>query len=248
MNKYISIPSTLLVSMFLLIACNNTPKNDPNEAEIFKDNLNPATQVEQTSYGIDSLTKIVCQINERTKQKHGWYREYDTKTNVLLYERYYENDRLEGEEKIYFPSGALEVQLAYKNGQHHGPFKYLYEDGQLKQEGEYKDGKIAGMLKTYYPDGTLKDEVMHQDGLTKGPFKEYNPNGTIKAEGTFTSKSDREELEQGLLLLYDENGVLNKKMICKESTCCTIWTLEDGDVAPSSELCKGIIKSMQQSI
>ena len=154
---------------------------------------------------------------------------------------------MDGEEKFYYPgTDKVESEFIYKDGLLNGPYTYYFETGKVKQKGVYANDKVEGMLMTYYEDGTLKEEVMHVDGVTQGPFKEYNENGTLKAEGGFTSKGDTEDLDHGLLKMYDENGILNKKMVCKEGQCCTTWTIEDGDVSPSSKLCEAIINGMSK--
>jgi antitoxin component YwqK of YwqJK toxin-antitoxin module len=185
------------------------------------------------------------QINSKTKEKHGTYKEYfDGK---LILERTYKKNKIEGKEKTYFDNGSIDGIFTFKNGIYEGEFSFFFEEeGTTKQKGTYINGKIEGPLYTYYSDGTLKEKVVHAGGYTKGLFEEYNRNGTLSAEGTYTFIGDRENLEHGLLKLYDENGTLEHKMICKEGQCCAIWTLEDGDRKPSGKLCESIIESMKE--
>ncbi|MDC0231582.1 hypothetical protein OAK19_06405, partial [Aureispira] len=196
-------------------------------------------------YGPDSSFKMEYQIDKATEMKQGSYKEYDEMG--LIIERTYKDDKIDGIEKNYF-SGTkkLDGEFTYKDGVLNGDFTYYFEEnGKVKQKGSYVNDKIEGMLISYYPEGSMKEEVMHVGGFTKGPFKEYNENGTIKAEGEFTTKGELEGLEHGLLNIY-ENGEIEKKMVCKEGQCCTIWTLEEGDVKASSDLCKEIINSQSQ--
>ncbi len=202
---------------------------------------------EQISYEADSTIKVVCQIDAKTKAKHGSYKEYDYATETLLMERTYNQNKITGTETSYTTAGKIDAVLTYKDGIHHGPFKYYYPNGQIKQSGTYGDGQIEGMLRGFYMDGTLREEVTHQEGMTQGPFKEYNENGTIKVEGSFTTKGQEEDLDHGLIKMYDENGTLNTKMACKYGTCCTIWTLEKGDIKPKNKLCKAIVKEFGEN-
>lgn len=197
--------------------------------------------VEKIEYSEDSTLKMTYQVDKNTAAKYGIYKEYHVVEDRLMSERNYKNNKLEGVEKIYFANGQVDGEFNYKNGVHEGVFKYYYEDGTLKQQGTYVNGAIEGILNSYYPTGGLKEEVTHEKGLTQGAFKEYNENGSIKAEGEYTSKSGREDLEQGLFKDYDENGQLIRKMMCKEGQCCTIWTLEDGEIAPKTKLCDAIL-------
>lgn len=234
--------------LFLLVAC-NSPNTEISESTTDKMVDSTAETVvdlvDKIEYSSDSTLKLEYQIDQNTGNKHGVYKEYDLISNALLIERVYQQNRIEGVEKIYFTNGQIDGELMYVNGIHNGAFKYYYEDGTLKQEGSYKEGKIEGILSSYYPNGGLKEEVMHLEGVTQGAFKEYNENKTLKAEGEYTSRGDQENLEHGLLKLYDGEGKLTNKMVCKEGKCCTIWTVEDGDVKPSNKLCEAIIGSYE---
>ncbi|BDS13740.1 toxin-antitoxin system YwqK family antitoxin [Aureispira anguillae] len=240
--KIIAISSLFLLGV---VACTSTADDQSdNTTTVDQNTAAPvvAIELEDTEqYSADSMVKIQHQIDKATGYKHGIYKEYDVPTGALMTERTYVQNKIEGLEKIYFANGQVDGEFTYKDGVHDGVFKYYYEDGTLKQQGSYKAGKMEGVLSSYYANGTLKEEVMHVDGLTQGVFKEYNENGSLKAEGGYTSKSDRENLEHGPLKLYDENGELIQKMVCKDGQCCTIWTLEDGAVKPSSKLCEAII-------
>lgn len=244
--KTIKIISTIF-SLCYLISCtpdtagdatSNTTDSTTTEAVQMAVEL-----VEKVEYNEDSTFKMMYQVDKNTGAKYGAYKEYEVATSTVVAERNYKNNKLEGTEKIYFPSGQVDGEFTYKNGIHDGVFKYYYEDGTLKQEGTYVDGKIEGVLNSYYPTGTLKEEVAHKNGLTQGAFKEYNENGTLRAEGKYTSKSGGEDLEEGLLKMYDENGVLTRKMVCKEGQCCTTWTIEDGDIKSTTKLCDAILNN-----
>ncbi|MCH2021807.1 MAG: hypothetical protein MK207_04945 [Saprospiraceae bacterium] len=215
----------------MMISCNSGEINEKNEIVLEM----------KIDYSPDSSFRMEYQMDKAKGIKHGSYKEYDD--IGLLIESTYKDGKIDGIEKHYF-SGTknLDAEFTYVQGVLNGDFKYYFEDnGKVKQKGSYINDKIEGMLISYYSDGTLKEEVMHVGGLTKGTFKEYNENGTLKAEGDFTNKGELEGLEHGLLKLYDENGGLDKKMVCKEGQCCTIWTLEEGDVKATSNLCKEII-------
>lgn len=243
--KVIKIISTIVL-LACLGACTSSSPKEPttNQAPVEQEVVKVAVElIDKVEYNADSTFKMTYQVDKATGAKYGTYKEYDVATSTLLSERNYKNNKLEGVEKIYFPSGQVDGELTYKNGVHDGVFKYYYEDGTLKQQGSYVKGNIEGTLNSYYPTGTLKEEVAHIEGVTQGAFKEYNEDGSLKAEGEYTSKSGQENLEEGELKMYDETGTLIRKMICKEGQCCTIWTLEDGDVEPKTKLCKAILSS-----
>ena len=144
----------------------------------------------------------------------------------------YVNDTLHGERKIYYESGALEILETYSMGKFQSPYKRFFEDGKIQQEGHYEDNVATGVWKKYYRNGQLEESVTLENNEENGPFQEYYENGNLKAEGAykgFDAGSSRAR-EHGLLKLYNEEGVLIKKMNCSLGICRTIWTLEGGDV------------------
>ena len=230
------------IILCIIFSCNGPSQN---AATSNQDTTLKVALVSKTEYLADSSIRIEYQWDSLNKKKQGICKEYDA--TGLIKEYQYKQDVLDGVETLYFAGGEkIDGQFNYVDGVHQGAFSYFYEsNGQAMQKGNYVDGKIEGLLTSYYEDGTLKEEINHVDGLTQGPFKEYNEAGILVAEGNFTSKGDNENLEDGLLKLYDENGALSKKMVCQKGQCCTSWTVEDGDVAPSNNLCKAIIESLK---
>ena len=239
--KFLKIMSFASLVAFSVSCGEGNENNEKNNEKI-----DTVVEMETiTEYSEDSTSKKEYQIDINTKMKHGVYQEFDE--TGLVHECNYKQNKMDGTEKFFYPgTDKAESEFIYKEGLLDGPFNYYFETGKVKQKGVYTKDKVEGKLMTYYEDGTLKEEVMHIEGVTQGPFKEYNENGTLKAEGAFTSKGDTEDLEHGLLKMYDEKGSLNKKMVCKEGQCCTTWTLEDGDVSPSSKLCEAIISGMSE--
>jgi antitoxin component YwqK of YwqJK toxin-antitoxin module len=232
------------VCLFANISCNSTDKK-ANTTEP-KEETNKVALLLRTEYIADSSIRIVYQWDSLHQKKQGKYQEFDA--SGLISEKYFKQGVLDGVETIYFSGGEkIDGQFNYVDGVHQGAFSFYYErNGQLKQKGTYINNKIEGLLISYYEDGTLKEEVNHVNGLTKGPFKEFNEAGIVVAEGYFTTKGANENLEHGLLKIFDESGSLSKKMACKEGQCCTIWTVEDGNVEPSNKLCKAIVESISK--
>lgn len=237
----------LLLTLVTLFACNSTPPETDVKAPIAEQTPAASLElVEQIDYEADSTLKVVYQVVKGTDKRSGSYKQYNVSNNILRAECMYQDNKIEGTEKLYYIDGKLEAEIGYTAGIHNGPFKYYYRNGQVKQEGVYQEGKIEGLLKTYYSDGQLREEVTHVNGVTEGPFKEYNENGTLSIEGNFTSRGDAESLEEGLVKFYDENGTLERRAICKQGQCCTIWTAKRGDVAPNNKLCEAILEEYNQ--
>ncbi len=141
-----------------------------------------------------------------------------------LYETgHYKDGNLEGVRKLYYISGKLKTEETYKSGIFEGVWKSYYENGSLKLEGNYSNNSMEGEWKGYYESGELKEVVTFANNLENGPFVEYYPNNNIKAKGYYFEGDQ----EHGELQLYNEEGVLVKKMSCEIGVCRTIWTVKD---------------------
>ena len=159
----------------------------------------------------------------------------------LVLEKNYVDGLLNGSEKNYYTNGQLEGEYHLKDGLYEGAYKTYSEEGHVLSEGNYKENMIDGELRTYYDNEQLKEVVTMQHNMTNGPFKEFDEEGLLVAEGSYVYDGEKDGLEDGLLLLY-ENNQLVKQMICDTGLCCTTWTLEKGDISPVNDLCKGIIQ------
>jgi len=160
--------------------------------------------------------------------KNGEYKSF--RPNGALSETAtYKNGLLEGERKIIYENGNVEIIEHYVNDKLHGKYQSHYPSGQLELEMEYQEGKLEGKSTKYFESGKLMEEVNFHDNEESGPFVEFHENGNKKWEGNYQNGAN----EVGLLLNYNEEGTLIKKMMCDSmSICQTIWTLEKGDIEP----------------
>ncbi len=149
--------------------------------------------------------------------KEGWYRRYDTQ-NRKVEEAHYQNDTLDGLRILYYESSDTMSVETYRKGLFEGPFRAYHENGQLKTLGRYVNNAIEGEWLSYYPNGQLREVVTFQHGAENGPFKEYYPNGQLKAEGAYLDGDN----EHGELKLYNEDGSLQRVMLCNRGVCRTI--------------------------
>lgn len=153
---------------------------------------------------------------------HGLYEIYYP-SGELFERAHYKDGLLHGEKKFFFPDGQVQSIEHHENGEYHGTYMLFDSTGQVLQEATYERDKTVGLLKNYYPNGQVKEQVHFENGIESGPFKEYYPNGYLKAEGTYKDG----DFEHGLLKLYDEQGVLKRKMNCETGVCRTIWRRDD---------------------
>ncbi len=111
------------------------------------------------------------------------------------------NGLAHGNSKLYYKSGALQVEGNYKNGKQEGIGKLYYESGALQKELNFKNGKPEGIYKEYYESGALKAEANYKNGKQEGIEKMYLESGVLLAEVNY--KKDKEE---GITKVYDANG------------------------------------------
>ncbi len=151
--------------------------------------------------------------------RHGLYQMFDENGKVVELS-IYQNDSLHGKRTMFFENGQPQYVENYVNGKFDDDYSSFYENGQLKLNGKYTNGAMNGEWKGYHENGQLKEVVQFVENQENGSFVEYHPNGKLAAEGTYLNGDN----EHGELKLYDENGVLNKKMNCDKGVCRTAWT------------------------
>src|SRR5476651_1746391 len=95
----------------------------------FAQSVNPARMYEQ-SRGTQSPVEGVWHVYDRLGH--------------LLREENYNNYRLDGEMKIFYPSGALKELLHYSDGLRVGDDKNYFENGGLESEDAYEDNDLQG--------------------------------------------------------------------------------------------------------
>ncbi len=197
----IFVESALLVMTVALLSC--TAKIDSKEVRNEKGQLEEKYDVERNS-----------------GKKMGSYSRY--RDGKLIETATYLSDTLDGVRILYYSNGNKEIQESYTMGVFHGPYVSYYEGGQLKLEGQYHDGTMEGAWTKYYESGQVMEVVEMHDNQENGAFVEYYENGHMKAEGHYLDGDN----EDGELKLYNEQGVLVKRMECNAGVCHTIWNKE----------------------
>ncbi len=155
--------------------------------------------------------------------KEGTATTFYEESGKVFQETPFSKGKENGIRTTYYPSGKIEETNTFANGEFHGPSKTFYESGKLKNEVNYIHNAMDGYWTAYYDNGQIKEKVLFKDNLENGPFVEYYKNGQLKAEGKYLNGDN----EDGLLKLYNDKGMLIKKMECKEGVCRTIWKLQE---------------------
>ncbi|MBF0511892.1 MAG: toxin-antitoxin system YwqK family antitoxin [Candidatus Omnitrophica bacterium] len=152
----------------------------------FAQNVNPARMYEE-------------QRGTQTPVEGVWH-VYD-RQGKLLREENYHNYRLDGEMKIFYPSGALKEFLYYSDGLREGNDKAYYENGGLEFEVNYKDNDLDGDSVHYYDTGEVKNKEHFVKGKLEGRKQILYKNGNLKQSSYYVNG-----LLDGALTSYAENG------------------------------------------
>jgi antitoxin component YwqK of YwqJK toxin-antitoxin module len=176
---------------------------------------------------LSSFLPAFSQTNENGPKKQGYWRKKDEKTNKLLYEGQFKDDKPIGKFKYYYPNDSVKAiinflsngktayaRMFHTNGKRMAEGKYINketkdsiwtfydESGNLLSKEQYSMGKKDGASYVYLPDGGLSEERHFVKGVQEGPFRQYFDGKKMKASGTYL----KGELE-GRASYFYPNGV-----------------------------------------
>ena len=103
--------------------------------------------------------------------------------------------------KSYYKGGKIEGIRAFVNGLEEGEGKLFYENGNLQMIITMKQSIPNGICKTYYEDGKIKTSSNFEDGKVTGLFEEFHPNGKIAKSIQYHNGT-----ANGLKKFFDEEG------------------------------------------
>ena len=86
------------------------------------------------------------------------------KNDILVRIMQIKNSILEGEFKVYYPSGKLLYIMNAKNGVLNGTAKSFYENGKIRMIGHFKDGESDGEFIEYDEEGKIIEKVLYKNG------------------------------------------------------------------------------------
>lgn len=85
------------------------------------------------------------------------------KNDILVRIMQIKNSILEGEFKVYYPSGKLLYIMNAKNGVLNGTAKSFYESGKIMSIGHFKDGESDGEFIEYDEEGKITEKVLYKN-------------------------------------------------------------------------------------
>ena len=86
------------------------------------------------------------------------------KNDILVRIMQIKNSILEGEFKVYYPSGKLLYIMNAKNGVLNGTAKSFYGSGKIMSIGHFKDGESDGEFIEYDEEGKIIEKVLYKNG------------------------------------------------------------------------------------
>lgn len=136
----------------------------------------------------------------------------------------YKNNKKDGIEKEYYPSGMLKMISTFKGkgsitGRLDGPYEiYSEKTGTLVGDGTYKKGKLHGLYREYYLNGSLYKECTYENGKITGSCSRYEegekwPKST---EGAGISKPSAKSSKTAATQKSDKAPSGSKKLRGKE--------------------------------
>ena len=171
-----------------------------------------------------------AQTTDANGKKQGYWKQKDEKTNKLMYEGEFRDDRPVGKFKYYYPNDSIRAIIDFKkggktayaklfhyNGKRMGEGKYnseilnnlnrdsvwlFYDEaGILISKDKYVNGKKDGVCYVYLPDGKLAEEKTYKNDVLNGPFKQYFDGVKLRGQGAY-----KDGLLEGKVSYYFPNG------------------------------------------
>ena len=152
----------------------------------FAQSVNPARMYEQS--------------RGTTSPVEGVWHVYDRQGNLLREENYH-NYRLDGEMKIFYPSGAVRELLHYSDGLREGDDKGYFENGGLEYEDNYEDNDLQGSSVHFYDTGEVKSHEHYTNGKLDGEKRILYKDGILEQSMYYING-----VLDGVVTTYAEDG------------------------------------------
>lgn len=154
--------------------------------------------------GSDKLTIKIGNIEHTIR-----YLIYDSDTNRI---EYFNDGKLHGVRKEYYPENKIKKKVSYSNGIMHGPFIVYNREGMVLQELNYNMGRKDGEWKYYYEEGSLLKIENWSNDLKVGPYKIFFINGSVQISENY----DRRGRKEGWFEEYFPNERIKKRELYRK--------------------------------
>ena len=156
-----------------------------------------------------SCFTLCAQTVDASGKKQGYWKKKDEKTNKLVYEGLFKDDKPQGLFKYYYPFDSIKALMNFKeNGkiaystmfhptgkkmaygkyiveQKDSVWTYFDDKGVLISRETFLMGKKNGKEFVYFPDGVVSEEKSYKMDVQDGPFKLFFEKNVVKGEGTY---------------------------------------------------------------
>lgn len=167
-----------------------------------------------------------AQTVDASGKKQGYWKKKDEKTNKLVYEGLFKDDKPQGIFKYYYPFDSVKVIMNFKqdgkiaystmfhptgkkmaygkyvNEQKDSVWTYYDDLGVLISRETFSLGKKNGKEYVYFPDGVVSEERNYKMDVQDGSFKLYFDKNVVKGEGTYVNGQ-----MEGKNTYYYPNGI-----------------------------------------
>jgi antitoxin component YwqK of YwqJK toxin-antitoxin module len=174
------------------------------------------------------------QLSQLRKLYQHPVKKYENEKHIELYsngkkeiEETYVNGKLDGERKIWYPSGVLFCKQFYINDTLDGKSEWFYQSGQIFDEHYYLKGKPCNISRIYYDSTILIDDFYKTEDSLNFLYNRVQPQyeivfdsygrAIISREYTQLGKIYKEETinpdrKFSVVIYYHDNGVISSIM------------------------------------
>ncbi|MFO8055522.1 MAG: hypothetical protein R6U19_10225 [Bacteroidales bacterium] len=171
-------------------------------------------------------------------EKHGVFREYDKKGNLLNIEKYDKGKKETRDKSV----AEYEIKRNY------------YSSGQVKTEAAFLDGEMDGVRREYDKEGNITESyimdrgnmvakgIVDKSGMKQGAWEKYYRSGRLKAKGRY-----KDDIKVGEWIYYFENGQVEQKGRYNEEGKAEgewKWYYSNGQLRKQEELNNGVADGM----
>ncbi len=186
------------------------------------------------------------QTTDVNGKKQGYWKMKDEKSNKLIYEGEFKDDKPVGKFKYYYPHDSVQAIMNFKENGKVAYAKLFHLTGKRMAEGKYineikdsvwlfydeagvlisKDkyvmGKKEGTCYVYLPDGAMAEERNFKLGVEDGIFKTYLDGKKIKGQGNYVNGN-----LDGRVVYYFPNGIEVAAGYYKNGKKIGVWVYKD---------------------
>ncbi len=135
-------------------------------------------------------------------QKHGTEVFYNVNPHYKAAEVSWEQGRIQGVRRTFYPDGSLQSETPFADNQAHGVAKSYAANGTLTRVSTMREGERDGELIDYWPETGNQRRVLHYDnGTVQGTVREFYPDGSLRREIPFV-----DDMMHGEEKRYREDG------------------------------------------